>query len=152
MNGRCLTVCLLAALGITHSRRAHAEEEAEVIVADRLRTAFYEQAPRNLRRLMEKAVAQSCEELRSGKKKLRADVKPGEFWICGAGPRLYFREVLINGYHDKMGVVCPESFGSWKYVPPEEINPPDDSAPCVVALYDDDSRSYSLVLEDYLTE
>jgi hypothetical protein len=90
-------ICSFAVLGMTMAvtNRADAQASQEVEVADELRTAFYEHAPRSLEDAMSKAVASRCS----------AD---GESvgWLCSGRRLAYFRSVYVNGAKGRHGLVC----------------------------------------------
>jgi hypothetical protein len=79
---------------------SRAQASGEIVIADELRTAFYEHAPRSLATEMSKAVVSWCSSDRSGP---RADAVS---WLCRGEKLVYFRSVYINGEKAPHGLVC----------------------------------------------
>src|SRR5262245_25727175 len=84
---------------------AHAQSSEEIVIADELRTAFYEHAPRSLATQMSKAVVAWCSSDRSGTRAVAVG------WLCRGEKLVYFRSVYLNGEKGPHGLVC-ESNGT----------------------------------------
>jgi hypothetical protein len=106
----------IACLGIACVGGAACANESagkdEVIVADELRSAFYEKAPRALATAMSRAVAARCntppKAHGSG-----TESDPPLGWLCSGEKLHYLRSVYINGERGPHGLVCET--GYYKY-------------------------------------
>ena len=82
-----------------------AQGSEEIVIADEIRTAFYEHAPRDLVAEMSKAVTAWCSSEHSA---------PGfdaVSWLCRGGSLTYYRNVYISGERGPHGLVC-DDYGS----------------------------------------
>jgi hypothetical protein len=98
---RSFPVTLLVA-GLFCADDARAQGSEEIVIADELRTAFYEHAPRALSTAMSKAVVAWCSSER------RAPEADAVSWLCGGTNLVYFRSVYINGERGSHGLVCQD--------------------------------------------
>lgn len=130
-NKSAAIVLLLASLGIAGESVA----EEEVIVADVIRAAFYESAPRSIVAPMRSAVAMAC-----------AERSATEGWLCGGQPLRFLRAVLVDGTRSPNGsYVCRGSDeDNVKFFTAEMV---EDCAPLTFYY---DSKQYSLDLDDLI--
>lgn len=144
MCGLLVALALVSAHGALAAPRLKLEPgNDEVIVADRVRTAFYERAPRSIRDDMRRAFVAACE---AGKKDPPKDFdgKPVEIGrICGGQPLLFLREVIVTGPKLREGWICvDEDFDHLKYVLDDMLG----SSTCVKANYDYETRRTTVEL------
>jgi hypothetical protein len=98
-SGSVLTV-FVASLFCARESQARSEP---IVIADELRTAFYEHAPRALATEMSKAVVSWCS---SDRGKPKVDVAS---WLCRGEKLTYFRSVYVSGGKGPHGLVCESS-------------------------------------------
>ncbi|MCP5146349.1 MAG: hypothetical protein H6978_16180 [Gammaproteobacteria bacterium] len=79
---------------------AEAARGQDVVIADELRTAYFERAPRGLARSMSKAVSEWCSTDSGGPEAEAVG------WLCQHTKAMYFRSVYINGERGFHGLVC----------------------------------------------
>ena len=140
-----LTVLVVPVTALGDDKEAQTPELGEVIVADRIRGAFYEDAPRSVARSMKKAVSVACADAKENPPKDKdgnpIDIAP----LCDGRPIRYLREVLISGEKLEEGYIClAEDFERFKYFP---IDMPAESG-CVNVSYDYESKTHSISIED----
>jgi hypothetical protein len=115
----------------------------EIIVADRIRTAFYERAPRSVRDDMRRALVAACE---AGKKDPPTDYEGNPVdieRICNGQPLAFLREVIVTGPKLREGWVCvDEDLERFRYILLDMIR----SGTCVKANYDYDTRRITVDL------
>jgi hypothetical protein len=111
------------------------EPDGDVIIADRVRTAFLERAPRALRRQMLRALAAACMAARRAPLKDEngnvLDVAP----LCDSTRLDFWREVLVTGPRLEEGWICADPDGHndrFEYLVEDML----DDEPCVIVLYD----------------
>jgi hypothetical protein len=133
-------VTRLCAIAVFASGSAYANEVSpnrgeEIIIADEVRTAFYEQAPRSLAGGMSKAVGSWCSTADrrrvAGSGKANAETVG---WLCGRDNLRYFRNVYVTGTKGPHGLVC-ESNGtsSLRYFGVDLVNESIEFGSCVPA-------------------
>ncbi len=132
---RCLILLPLTALAFA-GQPADKSTSEEVTVADRIRTAFYEVAPRSIAASMRKAVKELC---------AAREQKVGR--LCSGRRLAYLREVLVNGYKTMDGYVCDAEVisPSIKYYVGDMIGP---DMPCLHVWYDDDLKKHTVDATD----
>jgi hypothetical protein len=119
-------VALLVAgffVGVSRADSKQKPAADEVIVADRIATAFYEKAPRSVRRAMERALNEGCAAARKDPPKDSKGRRIPFEMICDARPPLRFlREVLVTGARLREGRICSaELVGDYQYYPAEML-------------------------------
>jgi hypothetical protein len=80
----------------------------EIVIADEVRTAFYEHAPRSLAAAMSRAVESWCGTARripDGREVKAETVR----WLCGRQKLSYFRNVYVIGTVGVHGLVCEDN-------------------------------------------
>jgi hypothetical protein len=107
-------------------------------IAEGLRTAFYEHAPRSLATAMSKAVVSWCA---SDRNEPRADAVS---WVCQAQRLVYFRSVLLDGAKGRHGLVCEDDETS-KYLGMDLVAEQVSAGVCVPAEFD--GSLYKLLIE-----
>jgi hypothetical protein len=102
----------LCAIAVFASASAYANEVSpnggkEIIIADEVRTAFYEQASRSLAGVMSKAVGSWCSTEDRGRVADSGKSNAGTVgWLCGRDKLRYFRNVYVTGTKGPHGLVC----------------------------------------------
>jgi len=109
----------------------------DVVVADKIRTAFYVRAQRTIARAMRRGVANYCGTHAS------ADLIDAA-WLCHSSQLQFLRGILVTGYKDNDGFVCRAEFlgPTIRYIVPDIVI---DNLHCAVALYDANSKSYEIL-------
>jgi len=125
---------------------ASENDAAEVVIADELRTAFYEHAPRALATLMSKAVISWCAKF-SQNVATTSEANDDLGWLCRGQRLAYFRSVYVNGEKGRHGLVC-EANGttSLKYFGIDLVADLIEGESCVSAEFD--GEKYSLYFKD----
>jgi len=101
-------VCSLGALAVCSTKAISAKpDERQIVIADEVRTAFYEHAPSSMAREMSAAVLVWCEQFRDP----NGDSSPPKQhqWLCGTYRLEYFRGVYVTGDRGPRGLVCERS-------------------------------------------
>lgn len=140
MSGIARTCAIIAFL-VTSPVGAHETQSLqEVVIADELRTAFYEHAPLSLATEMSKAVSSWCSSSRS-------EAAPAAVgWLCRGNKPVYFRSVYVNGSKGKHGLVCENNGTSTlKYFGMDLVAERIANSSCVAAEYD--GSVYALYVE-----
>jgi hypothetical protein len=103
-------VSLLATLAVLSSVRTAQPaptDTQEVIIADEVKIAFYEAAPRSLLESMQRAKDETCEAFgRSSTPSKSETQQPLVTWLCDGTPLRYFRAVNLLGSKYRSGLVC----------------------------------------------
>jgi hypothetical protein len=116
-----------------------------IVIADELRTAFYEHAPRSLAAAMSKAVESWCSAAKSASPGNAAKPEAAS-WLCQGQELSYFRSVYINGEKGRHGLVCENSGTSTlKYFGIDLVADVVADGSCVPAEFD--GAAYRLNLE-----
>jgi hypothetical protein len=102
---RLAGVCVIALLvgSPSGADETDGKSSVEIVVADELRSAFYEHAPRSLASAMRKAVVSWCS---SNRDESHADAVN---WLCQGGELAYFRSVYPTGAKGGHGLVCEDN-------------------------------------------
>src|SRR5689334_3238124 len=75
-------------------------ELSDIVIADEVRTAYYEHAPRSLAAAMSKAVDSWCSVAGKSSK------SGASSWLCHGNNPVYFRSVYVTGSKGPHGLVC----------------------------------------------
>jgi hypothetical protein len=120
-----------------------------VVVADRIRTAFLEDAPRDVRRHFKRAFDDACRAARLDPPKDDEGQRIPFELICDTkDPLRYLREVLVNGEPVEEGWIClGNEVGDLKYFPADWKY----FSGCVRVLWDYSERKPEVML-DWLGE
>jgi hypothetical protein len=144
-------LCAIAALATAtaYADGVNSNELTEVVVADEIRTAFYEQAPRTLAAAMYKAVSSWCS---TADRHRIADAGGANAetvgWLCGSQKLHYFRSVYITGEKGSHGLTCENKY---KYMGVDMVNESIEHGSCVPAELDSDEKTYQLYFENKRT-
>jgi hypothetical protein len=107
----------------------------EIVIADRVRTAFYERAPGAVRRKMQRALSVACAAARREPLK-DADGRPLDVEpFCNETKFHFWREVIVTGPRLEEGWICADPKGDYdrfRYLTPDML----EDEPCVMATYD----------------
>jgi hypothetical protein len=121
----------------------------QVVLADLIRIAFYEVAPRSVAASMRKAAKQAC---RAHGQRKASERDPGDVakaaWLCSGSPLVFLRAVNVMGYKLQMGYVCDAAAflsAGMKFYMSDLFT---DDAPCVSISYDGETKKHSLDLND----
>lgn len=133
------------------SLAAGVPEENEVIgvvtLAHELPTAFFEPAPRSVRRAMESVLAAYCAGpkyslvLRSPTHSDAGELllDPAPSWLCSDSKVAFVRAVHFNGYKSQSGAVCATRTRGTVYYPVEWVR---DPVICVPIGYDGREKAH----------
>jgi len=136
---RSFAVTVLAWPFCAHN--AHSQASDEIVLANELRTAFYEHAPRALASAMSQAVATWCSS------KHGAAESDALSWLCAGGNLVYFRSVYINGDKGPHGLVCEHYDGhAFRYLGLDLAAESVADHSCVPAA--SDGSRYELVVDE----
>ena len=125
--------CMMVGLGCLAI--AQGDEIDQIIVADELRTAFYEAAPAKIAKSMRAAVVTACAE---------HDVTG---WMCNGQSLSFLRGVYVNGFKQTKGYVC-EGMSDVKHLPPDLVEG-NETENCVAVSYDEDSKRHYIDSVDF---
>jgi hypothetical protein len=104
----CATAALAAASA--YANEVSPSGRVEIVVADEVRTAFYEQAPPSLAAAMSRAAGSWCS---SADRHRVADSRKSNAetvgWLCGKHKLRYFRNVYVTGGRGPHGLVCEDN-------------------------------------------
>ena len=137
---RVTCLCAIAAFA---SASAYANEVSpnrgeEIIIADEVRTAFYEQASGSLAGEMSKAVGSWCST--ADRRRIADSGKANAEtvgWLCGRDKLRYFRNVYVSGAKGPHGLVCQSNgTSSLKYFGVDLVNESIEFGSCVPAELD----------------
>ena len=134
-------LALVAAASPICSTRADSkvpDDFDSVIVADRIRAAFYEHAPNTLSAAMSKAVRSWCS---SADRERTADSNKANAetvgWLCAKHKLRYFRSIYVNGEKGSHGLVCEDNgTSSLKYFGTDLVVSVIEDGECVPAEFD----------------
>lgn len=142
--GPCLSIGAAFALPVLVEATPGVDDDA-VIVADRIRTAFLEDAPRNVHGRFKRALDDACRAARSDPPRdANGDRVPFEILCDSNRPLRYLREVLVNGERIEEGWICfKDTLGRTRYFPDDW----EFSTGCVRVLWDYTLRKPQVVLE-----
>jgi len=139
-TGRIISVGVLLALVFAGSASGNKVDTGnsgeEIVVADEVRTAFYEHAPRALAVAMSRAVESWCSK--AGRTPDEHEAKAETVsWLCGGQKLSYFRSVYVIGTVGSHGLVC-ESNGTstLKYFGTDLVDEVVGDGSCVLAELD----------------
>jgi hypothetical protein len=138
-----LTLTLALSLaGVTRAAEPPAQPELEdVAVANRIKTAFLEDAPSAITKSMRVVLAEECERIRG---------EPIDAaWLCDSKHLRFLREVLINGMRIEEGFVCDsKDLEKILYLPPADV----EHYRCVWLSFDYDTKTHDLDLDTQLRD
>jgi hypothetical protein len=107
---RATRLCVALVIASAYANSASSNGGQEIVIADEVRTAFYEPAPLALATPMSRAVDAWCstEDRRriADSGKANADTIS---WLCGSRKLRYFRSVYVTGAKGSRGLVCEDS-------------------------------------------
>jgi hypothetical protein len=139
--GRNISVGVLVAIVFAGSASANEVDTgdsgtAEIVVADEVRTAFYEHAPRSLAAAMFRAVESWCSK--AGRTPDEHEAKAETVsWLCGGQKLSYFRSVYVTGTVGSHGLVCENNGTSTlKYFGTDLVDEVVGDGSCVLAELD----------------
>jgi hypothetical protein len=137
---------LLSSLCGLAAAAAPDEGVVEVIIADELRTAFFEHAPRRLASSMSKAVTLWC-STPPPRTSASSDEDDPLKWLCQGKKPEYFRNVYVNGQRGRHGLVCKSNgTSSLRYFGVDLVASVLEDESCVAAEYD--GEEYTLYFKD----
>jgi hypothetical protein len=123
----------------------------EIMIADEVRMAFYEQAPSSLAAAMSKAVGLWC--LTADRRRVADSGKSNSEtveWLCERHKLHYFRNVYVTGTRGPHGLVCEDSgTSSLKYFGVDLVTQLIEYGSCVPAELD--GTAYQLHFESVNT-
>jgi hypothetical protein len=104
--------CICAALVATsaYANNASSNGGQEIVIADEVRTAFYEPAPLVLATPMSRAVDTWCSA--ADRRRIAESGKANAEtvgWLCGSRKLRYFRNVYVTGTKGNHGLVCEDN-------------------------------------------
>jgi len=79
----------------------------QIVIADEVRTAFFEHAPTNLAGQMSVAVRAWCDQFRDSNRNAAPPTQ--HRWLCGDHRLEYFRGVYVTGNRGPRGLICEKS-------------------------------------------
>jgi hypothetical protein len=130
-----------AVLSSASAFAAKPSDRSEVIVADELRSAFYEKAPPRVAVAISKAVGAWCA---SGERRQFADKSKanGETigWLCGSEKLHFYRSVYLTGARGAHAAVCENDS---KYMGIDMVNELIEFGACVPAE-SEENKTYQL--------
>ena len=141
---RVARICVIAVLVVSpvSADDTDTQSSQEIVIADELRTAFYEHAPRSLATTMSKAVVSWCSSYRN---ESEADLVS---WLCRGDKLVYFRSVYVNGAKGRHGLVCENNGTSTlKYFGMDLVADVVADGSCVQAEFD--GSVYELYVERF---
>jgi hypothetical protein len=150
MLGRIINLSVLAlVVARVHAAELKSSDLSEIVIADELRSAFYEKAPSAMAAAIGKAVKLWCSsEGRSHfADKAEANAKTVE-WLCGKEKLSYFRNVYPSGERGPHRAVCKDKY---KYMGDDMVNQSIKYGSCVPAQLDSDWKTYRLNFENVNT-
>jgi hypothetical protein len=144
MDRSSASAIVVWALGTTIATVARGDEVrstdpqlSDVVIADEIRTAFYEHAPVVLAAAISKAVRSWCsgadrEDL-ANRNKLNVETLG---WLCGKNKLRYFRSVYVNGEKGPHVLVCEDNgTSSLKYFGVDLVADVIEEGACVPAEF-----------------
>jgi hypothetical protein len=125
---RAIAVFIASAI---YANDSDGSELPDISIADEVRTAYYEHAPRRLAAAMSKAVDSWCSAARQMS-------KPGaSSWLCRKQKLAYFRSVYVTGTKGGHGLVCEgNGTSTLKYFGVDLVNDVVTGGSCVLAEFD----------------
>jgi hypothetical protein len=135
------SVWVLVALVIIRSASANEADASnsgteEIVIADEVRTAFYEHAPRSLAAAMSRAVDSWCSSANRIPDGHEAKAETVS-WLCGRQQLSYFRNVYVIGTMGSDGLVCENNGTSTlKYFGTDLVDEVVADGSCVPAEFD----------------
>ena len=136
-----INIFIFFILCLSKSQQCFGVESSEVVIADEIRTAYYERAPKSLRDSMSRAVKSLCS---STKEIEGANVSK---WLCQNNKLNYFRSVYVNGNKGAHGLVCEENSSDFfKYFGVDLVPIVLNEGDCISANFD--GKNYELVIEE----
>jgi hypothetical protein len=150
MRGRIINFSVLV-LVVAHAHAAELKSSdlSEIVVADELRSAFYEKVPSAMAAAIGRAVKSWCSsEARSQfADKAEANAKTVE-WLCGKQKLSYFRDVYPSGEKGPHRIVCKENL---KYMGDDMVMESIEYGSCVPVQLESDWKTYKLNFENVNT-
>jgi hypothetical protein len=147
MRGRIINLSVLAlVVAYGHAAEVKPSDLSEIVVADELRSAFYEKAPSAMAAAIGNAVKSWCSspERSQFAGKGEANSKTVE-WLCGRQKLHYFRSIYITGEKGPHGLVCGEG-SSYRYLGVDFVNESIKYGGCVPAE-SEEKKTYQLYFD-----
>jgi hypothetical protein len=133
---------VFAALATTLSGAAIAAAPASP--EERVRTAFFENAPIDVETSMRRVLADECELVREEPLKTESGEPIDASWLCGKNPLRFLREVLVDGTRIDDGYICAgKGLEDFVYFPLDLI----EQHACVWVSFDGGSKGHDLDLD-----
>jgi hypothetical protein len=111
---------------------------------EKVRTAFFENAPMDVEESMRKVLVDECELAREEPVKTESGEPIDATWLCGKNPLRFLREVLVDGTRIDDGYICAaKGLEDVVYFPLDLI----EQHACVWVSFDGGSKGHDLDLE-----
>ena len=124
---------------------AAADATDEIVLADPVRAAFYEVAPRKIAASMRRAVDRSCATRLAAR---GAKAVGTHRWLCGGTKLSFLREVDVLGNRLKIGFVCQHEWASLAYYVDELIAGAIEDGVCVTIWFNSEANAHFLDFGD----
>jgi hypothetical protein len=147
----CLGAIATIAAASAYADQGRPSGGTEIVIADEVRTAFYEHARSSLAAAMSKAVGLWCstEDRHRVAESGKSNAETVE-WLCGRHQLRYFRNVYVTGARGPHGLVCEDvGTSSLKYFGVDLTKDSIEFGSCVPAEWD--GTAYQLHFENVNT-
>lgn len=131
---------VVALYAVVVGAAAQSTSREEIVLADPVRAAYYEAAPRAVAASMRRAALHSCAS-RAGAVSRSGDIYR---WLCDGTHLAFLREVDVLGNKLKIGFVCQHEWANLKYYVDEQIALAVEEARCVTVWFNVDANSHFL--------
>jgi hypothetical protein len=117
---------------------------APAVTEEKIRTAFFENAPMDVETSMRAVLADECELVREEPLKTESGQTIDASWLCGKNPLRFLREVLVDGTRIDDGYICAaKGLEDFVYFPLDLI----ELHSCVWVSFDAESKGHDLDLD-----